>query len=232
MDKIKHIAFIMDGNGRWAKRRFQPRHLGHRAGTKALKRVIEDCNNRGIEVVSFYAFSTENWKRPQSEIDKIFDMVKRFANDELDKYANDNMKCIVSGDMERLPQDVKQSLDKIINFTKDNTGMIINLAINYGSRDEIVYAVNKLLDKGVKNISQEDLQSELYTHNLPDPDIIVRTSGEKRLSNFMLYQSAYSELIFIDEYWPEMDKKIMDKIVAEFNKRTRKFGDIEEKNNG
>lgn len=228
MSDIRHIAFIMDGNGRWARLRNKPRNFGHRKGVETLKTVIDAAEKLGIEVVSFFAFSTENWKRPKSERDKLFEMIKKFADNELIKYAKRNIRSNFMGDTSALPEDVRVSIDKVRDFTKDNTGMVINIAINYGGRAEIVNAVNNIIESGLSNIDEVQFARYLDSNGLPDPDIIVRTSGEKRLSNFMLYQAAYSELIFVDEYWPDFNEQTLLNVLEEYNRRTRRFGNIKE----
>lgn len=228
MSDIRHIAFIMDGNGRWARLRNKPRNFGHRKGVETLKTVIDAAEKLGIEVVSFFAFSTENWKRPKSERDKLFEMIKKFADNELIKYAKRNIRSSFMGDTSALPEDVRVSIDKVRDFTKDNTGMVINIAINYGGRAEIVNAVNNIIESGLSDIDEVQFAHYLDSNGLPDPDIIVRTSGEKRLSNFMLYQAAYSELIFVDEYWPDFNEQTLLNVLEEYNRRTRRFGNIKE----
>ncbi len=222
----KHIAFIMDGNGRWAKARHMPRKYGHKNGVDAMKRVIGACARMGIEIISIYAFSTENWTRPQDEIDELFNLVKRFADKELAQYASDNYRVRFMGDLSALPQDVQNSLDKITAAVKYNSGPIINIGLNYGARDEIVRAVNSLIDDGAKAVSASDLAAKLDTRDMCDPDVIVRSAGEKRLSNFMLWQAAYSELIFIDDYWPDFTEETVERIVREYNGRERRYGGL------
>lgn len=223
----KHIAFIMDGNGRWAKRRLLPRKVGHREGVKALERVIDACENRGIKEVSFYAFSTENWARPKEEIDALFDMVKKFADNELKRYVERNMNVRFMGDITKLPKDTLDALNKITASVKNNEGMVINIGLNYGGRDEIVAAVKALVDNN-EEVTKENIESHLYTKGMSDPDVIVRSSGEKRLSNFMLWQSAYSELIFVDDLWPDFNASTIDSIIGEYSKRTRRFGGLKQ----
>lgn len=224
--ELKHIAFIMDGNGRWAKRRLLPRKIGHREGVKALERVINACEKRGIKEVSFYAFSTENWSRPQEEIDALFDMVRKFADNELKSYVERNMTVRFMGDITKLPKDTLDALNKITSTVRQNgEGMVVNIGLNYGGRDEIVTAVKALVDSG-EEITKENIESRLYTKGMSDPDVIVRSSGEKRLSNFMLWQSAYSELIFIDDLWPDFNAATVDSIIDEYAKRTRRFGGL------
>lgn len=223
----KHIAFIMDGNGRWAKKRALPRKTGHRKGVDALKLMIEECQSRGVDVVTFYAFSTENWKRPQDEIDALFAMVTKFADKELSKYVKKGYRVKILGELSQLPQKTRDSLEKIKKESINNTGMLINIAINYGGRQEIVMAVNRILQSGIVNIDEQMLADCLWTAGDIDPDIIVRSSGEKRLSNFLLWQCAYSELIFVDEHWPDFDGKILDKIIKEYSSRDRRFGKVQ-----
>ncbi|MEG1536524.1 MAG: polyprenyl diphosphate synthase [Clostridia bacterium] len=222
----KHIAFIMDGNGRWAKAHLLPRKMGHKQGVVALKKIVEECNALGVGMVSFYAFSTENWSRPQAEIDELFALVTKFADEELDKYSKLGYRVMVMGDMSQLPQQTQDSLNKIVGESSQNKGMIVNIAINYGGRQEILRAVNTALQSGLAKITMEDLSNCMYTAGLADPDLIVRSSGEKRLSNFMLWQCAYSEFVFVDEHWPDFDKKILEKILVEYSKRDRRFGKI------
>ncbi|MEG1394857.1 MAG: polyprenyl diphosphate synthase [Clostridia bacterium] len=222
----KHIAFIMDGNGRWAKAHLLPRKMGHKQGVVALKKIVEECNALGIGMVSFYAFSTENWSRPQAEIDELFSLVTKFADEELDKYSKLGYRVMTMGDISQLPQQTQDSLDKIARESSQNNGMIVNIAINYGGRQEILRAVNIALQSGLAQITMDDLSNCMYTAGLADPDLIVRSSGEKRLSNFMLWQCAYSEFVFVDEHWPDFDKKILEKILVEYSKRDRRFGKI------
>lgn len=222
----RHIAFIMDGNGRWAKKRLLPRKAGHREGVSALRRMVDECEKAGVEMVSFYAFSTENWTRPQDEIDALFKMVKEFADKHMGEYVKRGLRIMFMGDLTKLPKDTVDSLKKILSEAKDNKGMIVNIALNYGGRDEIVHAVNKIISAGVREINKDVLSDCMYTGGLPDPDVIVRSSGEKRLSNFMLWQAAYSELIFLDEYWPDFDAAVFKKIIEEYSKRDRRYGNV------
>lgn len=221
-----HIAFIMDGNGRWAKKRGLPRKVGHKFGVEALKTVIAECDNRGIKYVTLYAFSAENWSRPEDEIKTLFDMIKKFADTELNYYIQKGYKVTILGDMAQLPDYVLESLQKVVESSKSNTGMTVNLAINYGGRQEIVTAVNYILQSGIRNVDMQTFEDCLYTAGMPSPDLIVRSSGEKRISNFLLWQCAYSEFVFVDEHWPDFDKKIIDKILEEYSKRDRRFGKV------
>ncbi len=221
----KHIAFIMDGNGRWANKKHLPRSVGHREGVTSMRRVVEACHKKGVQVVSFYAFSTENWSRPQEEIDTLFGMLEQFAKSEIPKYAKRNFIIKCMGDLSALPQSIREALEENMKLCEGNSGMIVNLGINYGGRDEIVYAVKKLVDKGLE-ITKENISDNLYTNEIPDPDLMVRSSGEVRLSNFMLWQLSYAELMFVDTLWPDFDEKIIDDIIVEYNKRDRRFGRI------
>lgn len=222
----KHIGFILDGNGRWATARKLPRSVGHRKGTVALKRVLNACIKYGVEAVSLYAFSSENWKRPQKERETLFSMIKEFVRDDIAKSLVKPVKIQVMGDITALPQDVQEAIEKAIIDTQKNDGMIVNIGLNYGSRDEIVTAVNRAIKAGVTDFTKEIIESYLDTANLPPLDLIVRTSGEIRLSNFMLWQCAYSEMIFLDKLWPDMKKKDVDEIIEEFSGRNRKFGGL------
>ena len=231
-DKVtpRHIAFIMDGNGRWAKKRLLPRKAGHRQGVKALERVVAACEKRGVEMVTFYAFSTENWARPQDEIDALFAMVAEFADTRLKEYVQRGLRILFIGDLTPLPQKTRQACTRIVEAAKDNKGMIVCIALNYGGRDEIVRAVRTLLQSGLKDVDVETLSDCMYTGGLPDPDVIVRSSGEKRLSNFMLWQAAYSEFVFRDELWPDFDEKIIDAVLEEYASRDRRYGSVKRLN--
>lgn len=227
MKELKHIAFIMDGNGRWAKQRLMPRKYGHSEGVKAMKRVIEAADEYGIEAVSFYAFSTENWSRPQDEVESLFKMVDKFAKDELEYYAEKGYRVRIMGDISRLPESTANALNSIIERTAKNTGLTVNIGLNYGGRDEIIRAVNKLIESG-NAVTMDSLSTALDTTGMPDPDVIVRSAGEQRLSNFMLWQAAYSEFIYRKEYWPSFDKDILKGIIEEYSTRDRRFGKIKE----
>ena len=231
-DKVtpRHIAFIMDGNGRWAKKRLLPRKAGHRQGVKALERVVAACEKRGVEMVTFYAFSTENWARPQDEIDALFAMVAEFADTRLKEYVQRGLRILFIGDLTPLPQKTRDACTRIVEAAKGNKGMIVCIALNYGGRDEIVRAVRTLLQSGLKDVDAETLSDCMYTGGLPDPDVIVRSSGEKRLSNFMLWQAAYSEFVFRDELWPDFDEKIIDAVLEEYASRDRRYGSVKRLN--
>lgn len=222
----RHIAFIMDGNGRWATLRKKPRTFGHSKGSQVIRSIVEKCFNSGIEVVSLYAFSTENWSRPKEEVDKIFSLLKKF----IDKYTNTLIKnkarLLVSGDVNALPADLKNSIEKVEELTGKFSDHVLNIAINYGARAEIVMAVQKLLKENVTTVTEQSFSEYLYTAGLPDVDMIVRTSGEKRISNFLLYQSAYAELYFTDVLWPDFNVAELEKALEWFNGRKRRYGNI------
>ena len=202
----KHIGFIMDGNGRWAKLKGQPRAKGHIAGLNRVDDVLQLCQKYGVQYVSLFVFSTENWSRPQSEIDHLFDLARGY------------------GKKDMLPQDLVDEIEKVQQQTKDCKSLVLNLCINYGGRDEIVHAVNKILSLG-KQIDEKTISACLY-NQLPDLDLVVRTSGEMRLSNFMLFQAAYAELYFTPAMWPDFDEGEFVCMLESYNKRERKFGDI------
>lgn len=223
-----HIAFIIDGNGRWAKKRGLPRTAGHRQGVVAVKDTIKNCYNYGIKQVSFFCFSTENWNRPQEEIDALFGMLKDFIHEDIEPYKKDSIRFFVSGDISKLPQDLQDAIINAVEQTKKCTKMFVNLCINYGGRHEIVRAVNSLISQGKTNINYIDFQNELYTKDLDELDLVIRTSGEQRISNFMLYQMAYAELYFTKTYWPDFDKESLDQALADFQLRNRRFGAIKE----
>lgn len=191
-----------------------------------MKKVVNACIEEGVEVVTVYAFSTENWKRPQAEIDTLFNMIKDFMAETVEKEFSKPIKVIWIGDREGVPEDVRQKIEETEKRTAKNEGFTFCFAFNYGSRGEIVRAVNRLVSSGRESVTEEDISSALDTASVPDPDVIVRTSGECRLSNFLLYQSAYSELIFVDTLWPDMGKKQVRSIIEEFNKRNRRYGGV------
>lgn len=227
MDNLpKHIAFIMDGNGRYATEKGMPRTYGHKKGVEALNKVIEACYNLGIKIVSFYMFSTENWKRPQSEVDYIFSLAREYADSSNNDYMEKGIKVTTMGDLSKLPDDLKEKLYQLKEDTKNNDKMIVNLGLNYGGRVEIVKACNDIINDGLKNVDEETFKKYLYTSELADPDIIVRTSGEMRVSNFMLYQLAYSEMFFPQTYWPDFDGAELEKIIIDFQGRNRRFGGL------
>ena len=222
----KHIAFIADGNGRWANKRGLVRTVGHKAGKEAIKKVLDRCEELGIEVVSMFCFSTENFGRPKDEVDYIFDLFRELKRDYLDSLIEKNIKFVHMGDKKLLPKDIADDLKEMEQKTKSCTGTIFNVALAYGSRHEIVRAVNLAVELGERDITEESFKKFLYTKDLPDPDLIVLASGENRLSNFMLYQAAYAEFYFPKTYWPDFDGKIVDKCIEEYQKRKRRYGKI------
>jgi undecaprenyl diphosphate synthase len=219
-----HIAFIMDGNRRWATSKGLFKTLGHKQGGIALKNIVDALlEYPEIRYASFFAFSTENWNREQSEIDYIFsvcyDMVEKWRNE----FVKKNVKFVAMGDLDRFPQKMQDILKDTMQMTQDNTGLVVNLAMNYGGRDDIVHAANVVASSGQK-ITVENLKANLYSAGCPDIDLVVRTSGELRVSNFMLFQMAYSEFYFTKTYWPDFDKKELEKALIDFSKRNRRFG--------
>lgn len=223
-DLPKHIAFIADGNGRWATRRNLPRFEGHKVGKEAVKKVVDRCFERGIETVSLYLFSTENFKRPKEEVDYIFDLFRSVSGELLDALKKRDAKFRIMGDLNLLPDDIKQQMLDLIEKTKDYKSHTLNLGIAYGARHEIIEAVNKLIKDEIKVVDENTFEKYLYTAGLPDPDLIVRASGEQRLSNFMLYQSAYSEFYFPNKFWPDFNKRVVDDCIRVYQKRKRRFG--------
>lgn len=221
-----HVALILDGNGRWATKRHLPRTVGHQAGIEAVKRAVDAGQELGIKILSFFAFSTENWKRDKEEVDGIFKILKNYIKENEEEYLQKNLKLVTMGDLTKLPMGLCEDIESLKEKTKNNSGMIVNIGLNYGGRDELVRAFNRLAADGKTEISEADIKNELYTADLPDPDLIVRTSGEQRLSNFMLYQSAYSELYFPKVLWPDFSKKHLLKAIKEFGKRNRRFGNV------
>lgn len=223
----KHIAFIIDGNGRWAKARGLARTIGHKYGFDNLIKMINATFEFGIKHISIYAFSTENWNRPKSEIDYIFNLVEGwFEDDVLSQFPQ--TKINIMGDITKLPKSLQSHIVNITEKTKGETKKYLNIGLNYGGRDEIVMAVNTALKQGKTEITKEDISNNTYTKNQPDPDFIIRTSGENRVSNFMLWQNAYSEWYFPKVYWPAFTKKHLVLALQEYQKRNRRFGAIKE----
>lgn len=227
-----HVAIIMDGNGRWAKKRFLPRTAGHQEGMKRVMDIVEVAKKLNIKYLSLYAFSTENWKRPQEEIDGLMKILVYYIRSELDKIHKNNIRIQVMGDITKLPKTPKGEVEKAMEKTKNNSKMILNIGLNYGGRDEIIYGIKNILeDIKMGKIDEDDITTELfskyiYTQNLPDPDLLIRPSGELRLSNFMLYQIAYTEFWFSDIYWPDFKEEYFYKAIIDYQKRNRRFGGI------
>lgn len=232
MSVPNHIAIIMDGNGRWAKKRGMPRVMGHNAGMQSLKEIVRACSDMGVKYLTVYAFSTENWKRPEDEVSGIFKIMVFYIKKELAELKRENVKIRVVGEWEAIPEEAKKSMEYALSETAENTGLQFNIALNYGGRREILDAVKALYQKvqetgaNIEDITEDDISRCLATGNIPDPDMIIRTGGELRLSNFMLWQCAYSELIFRDVFWPDFDKKELESCIEEFNARHRRYGGL------
>ena len=223
----RHIAIIMDGNGRWAKKRSMPRSAGHVAGAKTFKDIARYCNKIGLEYLTVYAFSTENWKRPKDEVDSIMNLLRDYLKD-AENFKSDNIRVKFIGNLEPLADDIKELIKKDEDGSKDATGLKLNIAINYGGRDEITNAVKKIVAKGInpEDITEQLISDNLYTAGMPDPDFIIRPSGEYRLSNYLIWQSAYAEYWFSDVLWPDFKPKHLEKAIDDFNHRNRRFGGV------
>lgn len=223
----RHIGIIMDGNGRWAKKRGLPRTAGHIQGAKTFKKCVEYCRDMGVECVTFYAFSTENWKRPQSEVDAIMKLFSQYLDDAM-KMTEENAKFIFLGNPEPLSDELKKKIRIVTEASAENKGIICCIAINYGGRDDIVHAVKEIISQNVPidGIDEQLITDNLYTKGLPDVDLIIRPSGEQRLSNFLIWQAAYAEYVFMDVLWPDFEKSDLEAAIAEYSRRNRRFGGI------
>lgn len=223
----KHIGIIMDGNGRWAKKRGLPRTAGHVQGAKAFRKCVGHCRDMGVECVTFYAFSTENWKRPKAEVDAIMKLFSQYLDDAM-KMTEENARFIFLGDPSPLSDELKRKIKIVTDASSENKGIICCIAINYGGRDDIVHAVRSIVSEGIssENVTEELISSRLYTVGLPEVDLIIRPSGEQRLSNFLIWQAAYAEYVFMDVLWPDFDKEHLKTAVEEFSKRNRRFGGL------
>ncbi len=225
-----HVAIIMDGNGRWAKKRGLPRQMGHVEGCRVLEQTIEDAVRMGISYLSVFAFSTENWRRSQDEISALMQLFRYYAVRLLKKAGDNNVRVKMIGEKSRFPEDIIEAIDKLESATADNTGMTFVFAVNYGSRDEICRAVTRMLDDARSGsltqteVTEELLSSYLDTADIPDPDLMIRTSGELRLSNFLLWQSAYTELYFSDVLWPDFTSEELEKAIESYQGRQRRYG--------
>jgi undecaprenyl diphosphate synthase len=228
-----HIAVIMDGNGRWAKKRFLNRIKGHEKGSETVRTVVRTCREIGIRVLTLYAFSTENWQRPRSEIIALMALLKKFLISERKEMLDNNIRLNAIGQIERLPEDVRQELHRSIRLTEKNSGMILNLALSYGGRAEIVKAVKEIAQDiktghiDADSITPDLISKHLYTQEMPDPDLLIRTSGEMRISNFLLWQIAYTEICVTDTLWPDFGKDELLQILKNYQKRERRFGKVE-----
>ena len=222
--RLQHIAFIMDGNGRWAKLRGEKREYGHREGSETFKRIITYCGEIGIKVVTVYAFSTENWKRPKSEVNAIMRLLNTYLSNCEKELAEKGVRFRVIGDKSALSPTLVRKIERVEKATENNP-LLLNFALNYGGRAELVTAVNKLITEG-KTVTEQDISNALYTFDCPDPDLIVRTGGDLRISNFLIWQAAYSELYFTDTLWPDMSEADIDAAVREFYSRERRYGGV------
>ncbi|WP_326524266.1 polyprenyl diphosphate synthase [Sphingomonas sp.] len=219
----RHVAIIMDGNGRWAKRRLLPRVAGHRAGVEAVRKVTRAAREQGVEALTLYAFSSENWRRPEEEIGDLMGLLKHFIGEHLDELAADGIRLSIIGDLSAFSPDIRALVEGAIARCAVNTGPQLAIALNYGSHDEILRAANRLAEEGGP-IDKVRFEAALYTADLPPLDLVIRTSGEQRLSNFLLWQAAYAELIFVDTLWPDFDGGALADALAEFARRERRFG--------
>ena len=226
----QHIAIIMDGNRRWAKERGLPVGLGHKEGAKTLEKIVRYANKRGIKYITVYAFSTENWKRAEEEVKTLMTLFQSYLDDYSKRADSENIKVKILGDITALSQGMQKSIINCMERTKNNTGVTFNIALNYGGRDEIVKAVKNIVNQvkenkiDVEDINEKMISDNLYTAGQPDPDLVIRTSGELRLSNFLPWQVVYSELLFVDKNWPDFTEQDLDEAIIEYQKRTRKFG--------
>ena len=227
-----HIAVIMDGNGRWAHKRNLPRVAGHRAGIQAVREIVEASAELGVQVLTLYAFSTENWKRPRREIQTLMELLREYLGKELDHIHRNNIRFGTIGDTPQLGAAVQRELDRAIEQTQSNSGLRFNVALNYSGRNELVHAVNEILQEAKENplllegVTEEDFSKHLYTKDLPDPDLLIRTSGELRVSNFLLWQIAYSEIWVSDTLWPDFRKRHLYEAIVAFQKRERRYGGL------
>ncbi len=223
---LKHIAIIMDGNRRWAKEHNLPSAFGHKKGVEALKSVVRACDDFGVKYLTVYAFSTENWNRKQEEVDFLMDLVAVTLTNELAEMYKEGVQIRYIGDLSRLSDKLQKIIANSVETTKNNTGVVLQIALNYGSRAEITNAVRKIIQTGIAQdeITEELISQNLYTAGVPDPDILIRSGGEQRISNYLLWQIAYSEIIIRNEFWPEFDKKILGECIEEFGKRNRRYG--------
>jgi len=222
MNALNHVAFIMDGNGRWGIKKKSGRNFGHLKGLETVKEVVKNSINLKIPIVTFYVFSSENWKRPKKEINFLFNLIKKYFTTEIKNVIKQGIKLNIIGELNNLPVNVKRTLKKSIFLTKNNRKIIVNLAINYGSKKEILHAFKKVKNRA----SIKNLEKKLYLNNQPYPDILIRTGGHQRLSNFMLWQLAYSELFFLKKLWPDFTKNDLKKIIGKYKKTVRNFGAI------
>lgn len=223
----RHVGIIMDGNGRWAKLRGKQRSYGHKKGAEVIDEIVSECFDKGIEAVSLYAFSTENWIRPKEEVNVIFGLLGLLLNSKFKKLMREKVRLIVSGDLSAIPENLRKRCEEVMALTADFTGRTLNVAVNYGSRAEIVRACNAIAQDGIKPVTEEEIEKRLYTAGLPDIDLVIRTSGEMRLSNFFLWQCAYAEFYFTDVLWPDFHANDLDEALEWYSGRKRRFGGVE-----
>lgn len=226
----RHVAIIMDGNGRWAQKKRQPRLFGHRAGAESVRNIVETCREIGIEYLTLYAFSSENWQRPAQEVNGLMSILKKYLESELPRMQKNDIRLLSIGDRQRLPEAVRESLERSIRETANNSKLTLNLALSYGSRNEIVRAVQnigRLCAQGVmapEEVTDQTISAQLDTCDLPDPDLLIRTGGEARLSNFLLWQLSYAEIFFTDIMWPDFRKEVFLQALSAYQSRERRFG--------
>ena len=225
----EHIAIIMDGNGRWAKAKNRPRLFGHNAGMKTLKKIVRASSDAGIKIITMYAFSTENWKRSPEEVDGLMNIAVEYFHKEVGELHENNVKINVIGNLNGLGRKVREAALKAIDTTAANTGLVLNIALNYGGRDEILHAVKELMTAGIspETVTEQHISDHLYTKGQPDPDLLIRTGGESRLSNFMLWQMAYAEFMFTDIYWPDFEVEVYYEMIKNYQNRNRRYGSAE-----
>lgn len=234
MNVPQHIAIILDGNGRWAKKKGMPRNFGHAQGSKNVERICEDAYKLGVKYLTVYAFSTENWKRPKDEVDALMGLLRNYMKTCLKTAEKNRMRVRVLGDKTALDEDIRNRIAELEDATKNNDGLCFQIALNYGSRDEMIRAMKKMCEDckqdkfDVKDIDEKRFESYLDTHGIPDPDLMIRTSGELRLSNYLLWQLAYSEFYFTDVLWPDFTKEELIKAIEYYNNRDRRFGGVKE----
>ena len=218
----------MDGNGRWARARHRPRVFGHQAGVKTVRRIVENAADMGIKHLTLYSFSTENWTRPKAEIAALFDLLKKYVSDDLDTLNSNNVRVRIIGSREGLRPDLLEVIDRVEATTRNNDEFFLNIAFNYGGRDELIRAVQTMTAKGLSgdNITEQVLSAHLDTSDIPDPELVIRTSGEQRISNFLLWQAAYAEFVFTDVLWPDFTRADLEAAISEFQGRDRRFGNL------
>lgn len=229
---VEHIAIIMDGNGRWAKRQGLPRSMGHKKGAEIVKEIAKAANEKGVKFLTLYAFSTENWGRPKDEVDTLMSLLRQYLKTDLSELKKNNIRIRFIGERNMLDADIVQNMHRLERETQDNTGMCLCLAISYGARQEILQVAQKLAalvkngDLSESDVDIQNFSAMLYTHEMPDPDIVIRTSGEQRISNFLLWQAAYAEFFFTKTLWPDFSAQELDDIIEQFKSRERRYGKI------